>query len=134
MNRREFVAILSGTALASPLLARAQAMPVIGLLGTTSAGASENRLSSFRQGLQQTGFIEGQNVVIEYRWADGQRERLPVLAKQLLARPIALFAGISTSDPARTAMAITSTIPIVFAVGGDPVEAGLVSSVSRPGG
>jgi len=136
MRRREFITLLGGAAAAWPIAARAQqqAMPVIGLLHPTSLEAFFDRLRGFRQGLKDIGYVEGENVTIEYRWAEGQYDRLPELAAELVRRRVAVIAATGGPPAAFAAKAATTTIPIVFLVGDDPVTLGLVASLARPGG
>src|SRR5215831_3380738 len=135
IERRKFLATLGGAAAAWPLAARAQqpAMPVIGFLDATTAVETVYRVSAFRDGLKEAGFIDGHNVAIEFRWAENKLDRLPALAAELVQRQVAVIAGPNTA--VRAAQAATSTIPIVFVSGGDPLPpTGLVTNLSRPRG
>jgi putative ABC transport system substrate-binding protein len=136
MRRREFITLIGGTAAAWPLAARAQpqAPPVIGYLSSSTPNANAHNLAAFRRGLGETGYVEHRSVGIEYRWAEGQYDRLPALAADLVNQQVAVIFATGGSSPALAAKAATSTIPIVFQGGGDPVQLGLVASFNRPGG
>src|SRR6516165_5365632 len=136
MRRRDFIKVVAGSAITWPLSARAQQLekPVIGFLGTASASGYDAFLASFRDGLKAAGFVEGHDATIEYRWAEGRIDRLPALAADLVRRRVAVIVASGGDAPGLAAKKATHQIPIVFMRGGEPVKAGLVESLNRPGG
>jgi putative ABC transport system substrate-binding protein len=135
VNRRKFITLLGGAAAAWPVVAHAQQlMPVVGFLSARSAADSTGAVESFRKGLAEAGYIEDRNVVVEYRWADARFERLPALAEDLVHRNVAVIAAVGGQQTPRAAQTMTSSIPIVFGIGEDPIKSGLVPSLNQPGG
>ena len=136
MRRRDFIKVITGSAVAWPLAARAQqpAMPMVGFINSGHADASAPFVTAFRKGLNETGFVDGQNVRVEYHWLEGKYDQLPALLADLVRRRVTLIATPGSGPAARAAKAATSTIPIVFSVAQDPVQLGLVASLARPGG
>ena len=135
MRRRDFISMFGSAAAIWPLAARAQqVLPVIGFMSSRAPEDSEHLVAAFRRRLREGGFVEGQNVAIEFRWARGDYDRLPAMAADLVSRGVSVLTTAGGDPPALAAERVTSTIPIVFGLGGDPVSAGLVQSFNRPGG
>jgi putative tryptophan/tyrosine transport system substrate-binding protein len=135
-HRRQFITLLGGAAVAWPFMAHGEqaALPVIAWLDPRSLDDDAELLRRFRQGIKEAGFVEGENVLIEYRWAENRIDRLRELAAELVRRPVAVIVAVGATNPALAAKSVTSAIPIVFMVGEDPVRVGLVASLARPGG